>query len=283
MTDTTPTTGLSSESGHWYREDGAPAYEMLGANGQMRSVTLRDAKKLNLFPSVTTVLGLLAKPGLVQWQLNNAALACLTLPRLAGEDDTQFVARALRDAQEQAKSAAALGTLIHEQIELSFTGQTDPQWLPFVTPVREALQAEFGDQHWQPERSFAHRAGFGGKVDLFARRALNRPIVIDFKTKDLGAGEKWNAVTGFDEHATQLAAYALGLELDADTKPFLLHTEPLLVNVFVSSKTPGLVKVHRWPDGTFGHEREFFLTLLKLWQSRKNHAPRWHSQQESNH
>ena len=265
MTDPTLTTGLASESGHWYRADGSPAYEIIGANGRLRGVTLRDAKKMNLFPSVTTVLKLLAKPGLTQWQLNNVALACITLPRLAGEDDTQFVARAIRDAHEQSRKAAALGTLIHEQIERSFVNRTDPQWMPFVRPVRDALDAAFGSRNWQPERSFAHFTGYAGKVDLFARDG-DRPIVLDFKTKDLAVGEKWDAVAAYDEHATQLAAYALGLELCADA-------EPLLVNVFVNSKTPGLVKVWRWPDGTFARERDFFLTLLRLWQIRTNHKP----------
>jgi hypothetical protein len=31
-----------------------------------------------------------------------------------------------------------------------------------------ALLKEFGDLQWTAERAFAHEAGFGGKVDLFA-------------------------------------------------------------------------------------------------------------------
>lgn len=265
-TTTTPTTGTASEGGHWYSADGAPAYEVVGANGKLRAVTLRDARNKNLFPSVTTVLSILAKPSLVAWQKENVALSCITLPRLAGEDETQFAARAIKDAAEQARAARRLGTTIHEQIERSFAGATDPQWLPFVMPVREALSAAFGERDWQPERSFAHPAGFGGKVDLFARDG-DRPLVIDFKTKDLAAGDKWNSVTAFDEHATQLAAYALGLGLNAD------GAEPLLVNVFVSAREPGLVKIHRHADGTFARERDFFLRLLEAWQIRKNYRP----------
>ena len=74
-----------SESGHWYDKNGNPAYEIIGANGKQRNTTLRDAKKLGLLPSVTTVIGAVAKPGLNRWLQEQAILAALTLPRLEGE------------------------------------------------------------------------------------------------------------------------------------------------------------------------------------------------------
>jgi hypothetical protein len=51
------------ESGHWYAADGLPAYRIKGANGKERNTTVQDARSLGLVPSVTTVLGLVAKPG----------------------------------------------------------------------------------------------------------------------------------------------------------------------------------------------------------------------------
>ena len=60
----------TSESGHWYDDQGNPAYEIIGANGKQRNTTLRDAKKLGLLPSVTTVLGVAAKPGLTDGNKN---------------------------------------------------------------------------------------------------------------------------------------------------------------------------------------------------------------------
>ena len=57
----------TSEAGHWYTQTGIPMYTIVGKNGKERNTTLADAKKLNLVPSVTTVLSLLAKPGLENW------------------------------------------------------------------------------------------------------------------------------------------------------------------------------------------------------------------------
>ena len=61
---------FTSESGHWYTQEGEPMYTIIGANGKERNTTLRDAKKENLVPSVTTILGMIAKPSLENWKIN---------------------------------------------------------------------------------------------------------------------------------------------------------------------------------------------------------------------
>ena len=111
-----------SESGHWYDKNGNPAYRIIGANGKERNTTLRDAKKLGLLPSVTTVIGAVAKPGLNRWLQEQAILAALTLPRLDGEEEKDWLSRVLNDSKAQGKDAAARGTAIHNIIESFFDG-----------------------------------------------------------------------------------------------------------------------------------------------------------------
>jgi hypothetical protein len=262
---TTPeiTTGLASQSGHWYAADGSPAYEIPAKNGALRPVTLRDARKHNLYPSVTTVLGVAAKPALEAWKVRQGILAALTLPMLEGETDDAFAERALADSREQSRRAAALGTLLHEQIERSFTGTCDPEWLPFVQPVRDWLSGTFGDVQWAAEHSFANSLGFGGKVDLFSR---SRSVVIDFKTKDFDA-EKAADVKGYDEQGVQLAAYAHGLGLDS---PMV----PMRVNLFVSTRVPGLIVPHVWSEDTYDRHLAMFMALLAYWQADKGYSPK---------
>jgi len=57
-----------SKSMHWYDRDGKAVFEVPKAKGDgMRATTIADARKLNLYPSVTTVLSVIAKPaGLLQ-------------------------------------------------------------------------------------------------------------------------------------------------------------------------------------------------------------------------
>ena len=63
---------------HWYLQDGRPFHEIANASGTgNRPVTLRDARKVLAFPSVTNVLGVLAKPGLDAWKIEQGIMAAL--------------------------------------------------------------------------------------------------------------------------------------------------------------------------------------------------------------
>ena len=106
-----------AESGHWYTKEGQPAYTVIGANGKERATTLRDARKENLVPSVTTILKVANNPVLNQWIQKQVLLAALTLPRLEGENDESFIARVMEDSKQQGRDAADLGTAIHASIQ----------------------------------------------------------------------------------------------------------------------------------------------------------------------
>jgi hypothetical protein len=70
----------AAESLHWYDRDGKPAYTVKAKDGSDRPATLRDARKLNLVPSVTTIIRCAAAPGLELWKANQLMMAALTLP-----------------------------------------------------------------------------------------------------------------------------------------------------------------------------------------------------------
>jgi len=112
----------SAESVHWYKQDGGPQYTVKAKDGSDRPTTLRDARKLNLVPSVTTILKIAAKPGLEAWKQEQMLLAALTLPRNAGETEKDLIARIVADSKETAKRAAERGTRVHESIEAWFEG-----------------------------------------------------------------------------------------------------------------------------------------------------------------
>ncbi len=57
----------ASESNHWYTRDGVPMYTVEAKKGGQRNTTLRDARTMNLVPSVTTILNIAAKPALLAW------------------------------------------------------------------------------------------------------------------------------------------------------------------------------------------------------------------------
>ena len=252
----------AAESVHWYRQDGGPQYTVKAKDGSDRPTTLRDARKMDLVPSVTTILKVSAKPGLEAWKQEQMLLAALTLPRDPGESEKDFIARIVFDSKETAKSAAERGTRVHESIESWFTGKKDVEHQAIAKAFEEKIFDHFKThpfQPWKTEIAFASPLGYGGKIDLHCTPDEHAPqgIVIDAKTKEFGEDD---AVIGYDEHLLQLAAYRHGLGMP--------HAR--CANVFASVTKPGLIKVVEWSEEELVKGWEMFQCLLRFWKLKNN-------------
>lgn len=252
---------MPSEGEHWYTRSGEPCYEIVGLNGVLRPTTLRDARKLLLVPSVSTIGNCAAKPGLEWWKQEQRMLASLTLPRRKGENETRWLERVRADGREQAKKAAERGSAIHGAIEEHYKGHppTEDLWR-FVQPVVAKLNTLFSvaltPTLIYPEKSFAHPLGFGGKLDMAV--PMEGGAVIDFKCKEftflqLAAGKK----LAWDENCVQLAAYRYGLGMGWGTAR--------CINVYVSRNEPGTVHVHEWKEPELKRGWAMFLPLLQYY------------------
>ena len=243
-----------SESNHWYAQDGTPMYTVLAKNGEPRATTLRDAKKMGLLPSVTTIMKAAASPGLEAWKLNQMMLAALTLPRMDGENEESFIKRIQADSKEQARQAADRGTAVHAAIERFYDGQIEADSLPYLEAVYKAVEKHFGNPRWAVEKSFASN-GFAGKVDMHTLEGDG--VVIDFKTKEF-TSETMEKVAGFDENVMQLAAYRMGLAIP----------NARCANVFVSVTEPGLVVVREWTQDELVRGWKMFDSLKNYWYAK---------------
>jgi hypothetical protein len=252
---------FASESGHWYGKNGEPKYSIIGKNGKERSTTLRDAREYGLVPSVTTILKMEAAPALERWKIQQACLACMTLPRIADESDDTFMARALKDSQEQARKAAERGTYLHGLLEDSVRHGRLPVKATaedeiIIRPVLTWLEVNFNGYSWSPERSFAHDR-FGGKIDLHGDASSgDESATIDYKFKD---GIEPTKRLAYDNHSTQMAAYAYGLG-----KP-----KSRCINLFIDSRKPGLIVPVEWTQADIDTGWQCFSHLLSLWYLRK--------------
>ena len=158
----------ASESNHWYTMDGLPQYTVEAKKGGQRATTLRDARTMNLVPSVTTILNVAAKPALTQWLQRQGLLAALTLPRKDSEPEDEWIARIMDDSKEQGRAAADAGTEIHASIQGFYEGKPTGNHLDHVRGTKDAIEAHFGAQEWISERAFAHTdLRFGGKSDMY--------------------------------------------------------------------------------------------------------------------
>jgi len=230
-----------------------------GANGNQRDTTLRDARKLNLFPSVTGILDLIAKPALTNWLIDQNILAALTIPRVDGESDEKLCRRIKHDGREEGKAAAQVGTDIHDAIEAIWKGNRTQRYADIAGEAVEAIIEYTQDDVWNTETSVVGD-GYGGKVDLH-----NEHYCIDYKTKNI-TDEVWEkSLTdkppklAYDEHCMQLSAYdkALG------------GWGRKLVNVFVDRTIPGRVIIHEWDVNMYDR----FELLVKFWQLSKGYSP----------
>ena len=202
----------SSDAGHWYQADtGEPAYQITGANGKVRNTNLRDARKLNLVPSVTTILGQIAKPGLQTWLNQQILLSALTLPREQNEPEPAWLERVMFDSKEAGRKAAERGNLIHAIVQTFYENEVYiPQYPKYVYETEQTLDNALGLHKWVAEKSFAHELRFGGKCDLYAPAdpLTDFPgAVIDIKTKETDL----EGIKPYAEHLYQLAAYRQGL------------------------------------------------------------------------
>lgn len=245
-----------AESGHWYSREGIPRYTVIGANGKERATTLRDARKENLVPSVTTILKVANNPVLNQWIQKQVLMAALTLPRLDDENDDSFVSRVMIDSKEQGRQAADLGTDIHASIQAFYEGKDDQSYIDHRKACVRELQAHFGDRIWVSERAFAHELGFGGKCDL--HNPQGDGIVVDIKTKDFDNPDK---VEAYDDNLLQLAAYRVGLGIPTAR----------CANVYVSRSVAGLAVVKEWSEEDLARGWEMFSCLLRFWQLKNQH------------
>src|ERR1044072_9422305 len=130
---------------HWYLRDGRPFHEIAKRDGSgNRPVTIADARKVFAFPSVTNVLGVLAKPGLEAWKIEQGIVAALTLPRIADEPLDVFAHRVVQDMGEQVEKAADFGTAIHAACDVYALNKEmpeDPALVPYLESWRHWFDA----------------------------------------------------------------------------------------------------------------------------------------------
>ena len=244
-----------SEAGHWYDKEGLPTYTIVGANGKERNTTLRDARQWGYVPSVTTIIGIAAKPSLENWKVNQALNSAITLDQDPGESIEDFTNRCKQDSKKIGRDAAERGTIIHAMIEQGFMGGKETK---AYRVIKDYLDENFPGEEWIAEDSFCSTSGYGGKIDLYSKSG----IFVDFKTKD-GLKDKQASKLVYDDHGMQLSAYAEGCNFK----------EPERVSIFVDREDPELIAVHRWDKETHVRHMSMFNSLLSYWKLVKKYDP----------
>jgi len=256
MNDET-TTVLAQEGTHFYTRTGVPVYTVPRADGKgERDATLRDARKLQLVPGQTAIIGCSMKWALVDWMVDQGIMAALTLPPRPTESESEFLARIKADSKAQAKQAASTGTAIHAAFERDAKDEPyDQKWMAHVEKMAEAITAVCGWQDWQAEKSYAHPSGYGCKLDL-----ISPSVLVDHKGKDgpLAGLKTW------PEHWMQLAA---------GRRAARIPTARCFINYFRRDQPEALcVEVS---EEELSHGLGMFDGLLAYWKAKNRYESGW--------
>lgn len=254
----------ASEGGHWYQRDGAPCYNIIGANGAERKATLADARKLGLVPGVSSILKMAAAPALTDWLIRETIKRCGKSAINPMESVDAYVERMQRKADEGRDIRLDTGKAVHAALEDAYKGEPVPgEYRAHVTAAQGAIRQAFpGVTDWVTERAFAHPLGYGGRCDMYSP---SHRIVVDFKTKEDFTDPTDRRRFIYDEHTMQLAAYAQGLGVAGGRT----------ANLFLSLAEPGKVAFFEHDTNEMSRGWEMFLCLLDYWKLSKRYNSAW--------
>ncbi len=230
----------------------------------MRNTNVGDARKLGLLPSVTSIIKILDKPNLTAWLQEQAVLAAITLPRVHGESDTEFAARAVKDSKEQVTNAANIGTLIHraaEEFLVTGVKNPDPLVAKLVEPFFEWANKNILDIKLV-EATLVSNDGYAGRLDLLADFAGAGTCYADFKSRKATDGK----IRSYPEDGYQLAAYrAAGVDSASGCLSILINSQ--------EGQDP---ITHAWEKEEIENAEKVFFHCFEIWKLTRSYDPSKH-------
>jgi hypothetical protein len=234
----------------------------------MRPTTLRDARKLGLVPSVTNILGVIAKPELTAWLQEQAVLAALTLPRLDGESEDVFAKRVVADSLTTRDGAADFGTGLHHGAErVAQSLEVDPAHpaAAWLSHYRDWFQANCVRLLWT-ERVLVNPAlGYAGTGDLLMEHQAYGLMLVDLKTQGAclrSASGHAPTLRPYRSWCYQLAAYRRALGQRASC-----------MNLIINSREPSVPVEHVWSEEEMERGWLAFEAARRLWVIEKGYDP----------
>jgi len=289
---------MAKESGHWYQRDGKSCHTqpVKSRPGDTRPTTLADARKLNLLPSVTGILGILDKPQLTDWKLEQLTkefrhrLEIINAPTRSDAD----IAHAIKDilgtdpdalhddlvekSMMQVEHAADAGELIHKGAELALQGlnydHDQPVFLPelkatfplscFISPIEQFVKENKIVPLGHEVRLTCMKHGYAGTGDLPMECPRGRGFG-DWKTRKTKPGKP---VKAYDTQVMQIAAYH-GAHFSATG----VTGQTAGFNLFISTTEPGRIDAVWYSPEEIAAAYTAFASLCKVWQFVKGYNP----------
>jgi len=177
-------------------------------NNEVVFTDLRKARKLGLYPSLTTVLKMAYNDGLEFWKEDQLIQACIDHIRIDNDHGhgnyKTFKKNVKKIADEKSKQARETGSAVHSAIEtylkqgFRLTEIEDPQIKGMFESVKNWLDENFGNMYFSdilPDKYIEYPCcdqdlKFGCRIDFIGVNKTNEIVLIDFKTQKVNSGKK---------------------------------------------------------------------------------------------
>ena len=256
--------------GHWYNSIGEPCY----------NAGLREARKMGYLPSVTTIDKIIANPGLDTWKQNIIIETCIANPFKGEVDDKEYIDWIKKEAFQDSRQKAKLGTVVHHLAEryiqgkpLFFQGARSDVWEIFK-PLKDWIDINL----MEPKKGIStsegcevilvnENFGYAGKADFKGWLSTGQMVLIDFKTTTIKKADVKK--DGTLKKAKLYPSYARQLAALDKAKPTIELN--ILLSVIVSTE-PGNYGVwtHIWNDEEIGKAWVEFAGALQVYRSVNN-------------
>jgi hypothetical protein len=288
------------KSAHWYRpSDGAACHTMPNKSkpGETRATTIKDARALGLYPSVSGILDILDKAQLNDWKLeqmtkefqrrmqvvagSGAALDIRAAVADIATRDIDALHEELADrAFQQVEDAADAGTKIHaaaeKALQLLAYDEDEMVFLPelkasfpmstFINPIKAFVKEHAIRPTGHEVRVVNHLHAYAGTGDLPMTCAKGIGFG-DWKTRKTKPDKP---VKAYDTQPMQIAAYHGGFYQKVPTAQDF-HCG---WNGFLSTTEPGRFDVVWYDAKQIAEAYAAFTNLCGVWRFLKGFDPR---------
>lgn len=275
--------------GHWYTIEAKPLHTVVGKNGKERDTTLADARKLNLFPSATTVLGEWSNTDLDRAR-TRLILEQAYLTPINGKDVKVWAKEVTDEAMKPWNYKAEFGTKVHAAIEAKLKGDTlafdkdevvktpdgeDVKLEVFVGAAMKALkELDIGEHNIRGvEKTVVMPSkGYAGTIDLLYDREVEPKVlgILDFKTTSTRKDEP---ILFKKTHAPQIAAYWMAAYAKHIIENRQTKYKSEGINVYISTTEPGRYDIRKYSSDEMIGGLMAFDACLRLWQLDNDYVP----------
>jgi hypothetical protein len=251
---------VTESNGHWYDAEGRSAHVIIGANGKERNTTVSDARKIGLLPSVTSIIGVLDKPQLTSWKIEQAIMSSLTLPKEADETLETYARRVVKDSKESTTKAAEHGTKMHEQAENILMGRAvckDEYLQPYIETFKKWADENVEKTYWCEKALVG--AGYAGRCDAYVKLKGIGDAIVDLKNRKVNP--KYEPF--YDTDCAQIFAY-----LSASENPRAAG-----VSIVLASNDSSKIMTKVWDKDELYQAGIAFCAMQKVWAWVKGYTP----------